>query len=113
MGSDHHLVVGKIKIRRNTFVAKLQNRFESLYIEEGIEDTSEERGADQGPTSNDRIEDSKCEDTCEELLRKRREERREWVSEEIWKKIDERGAAKNGTNTAKTRIQMRNAKRKY
>ena len=43
------------------------------------------------------------------MLGKRREERREWISEETWK----RGAAKNDTNTTKTRIQMRNAKRKY
>ena len=131
MGSDHHLVLVKIKIRlakpvrkkagriryntkklglgdlRDTFVAKLQNRFVSLYIEEGIEDSSEERG---GPTSRDRIEEqwSKIKsaylDKCEEVLGKRREEKREWILEETWKKIDKRGAAKNDTNTAKTRI---------
>ena len=47
------------------------------------------------------------------MLGKRREERREWISKETWKKIDKKGAAKNDTNTSKTRIQMQNAKRKY
>ena len=47
------------------------------------------------------------------MLRKRREERRKWISDETWKKIDKRGAAKNDINTVTTRNQMRNAKRKY
>ena len=66
VGTDHHLVIGKIKKRlarlvkkkvgricyntknlregdlRGTFVIRLQNRFESLYIEEGNEEASDE-----------------------------------------------------------------------
>ena len=77
VGTDHHLVVGKIKIRlarlvkkkvgriryntkkfregdlRGTFAIKLQDRFESLYIEEGNEEVSEESRADQSSTSRD------------------------------------------------------------
>ena len=79
VGMDHHLVIGKneIKIRlarpakkkvgriryntkklregdlRCTFAIKLQNRFESLYIEEGDEEASEESGAGQRPTSRE------------------------------------------------------------
>ena len=70
VGTDHHLVIGKIKIRlarlvkkkltegdlRDTFAIKLQNKFEYLYIEEGNEQASEKSRADQSSTSRDKIE---------------------------------------------------------
>ena len=47
------------------------------------------------------------------MIGKRKEEKREWISEETWKKTDKRGAAKNDTNTAKTRNLMQNGKRTH
>ena len=143
VGSDHHLVIGKVKIRlaklakkkvgrirfntkklrdgdvRDTFVIKLQNRFESLYIENENDFTREESEANHEPSSRDKIEKqwgkikSAYLDTCEEVLGKKRDEGRDWISEETWKNIDKRKTAKNDVNTAKTRNQMRNANRKY
>ena len=87
VGTDHHLVIGKIKIKlarpikkkvwriryntkkltegdlRDTFAIKLQNRFESLYVEEGNEEASEVKNAYL--------------DTCEEVLGKKRRRKTE------------------------------------
>ena len=143
IGSDHHLVIGKIKIRlakvvkrkslrtrfntkklqesevRDTFVIKLQNRFESLYTEEEEEGAS--AGADEAgiPNGKQKIEQqwskikSSYIDTCEEVLGRQREENKGWISEDTWKKIEHRKTAKNEVNVAKTRNQIKQANRKY
>ena len=74
VATDHHLVIGKIRLARlvkkkvgrirynttklregdlrGTFAIRLQNRFESLYIE-GDEEASEESRADRTSISRD------------------------------------------------------------
>ena len=126
IGSDHHLVVAKIKIRlssrkkhqnprvrydvrklknqeeKQAFQIKLQNRFELLQTNEN--DTVEQiwGGIKQAIIS-----------TCDDVLGRPPIKRRPWISDNTWQMVEERKKAKQNVNQAKTRQQKQTAAATY
>ncbi|XP_078348425.1 uncharacterized protein LOC144633423 [Oculina patagonica] len=129
VGSDHHLLMAKVRLRiakvrkggsgrvrfkvskvidlevRNTFKLALHNRFEGLQQlmeEEELAVDDKWRQIEQGYV-----------ETCELVLGRAKANRKEWISKETWEKIEQRKEAKNTMNMAKTRNQKRDESRRY
>ena len=129
VGSDHHLLMAKVrlkiaKVRKgesgrvrfevsklkdlevgNAFKLALHNRFEGLQQlmeEEELSVDDEWTLMEQGYV-----------ETCEQVLRRAKTSRKEWISKETWENIEQRKVAKNMTNMATTRKQMRDANQRY
>ena len=140
VGSDHHLLMAKVKVRmaklvkaksgraryninrfkerdvRDSFQLKLSNRFQPLFIEDkGQEEVevNEQRGK-EGVEGQWRVIKDAYVKTCEEVLgMKRRERGKCWLSEETWKKIEDRRVLKKKLQEARTRHQRKAASAKY
>ena len=127
--SDHHLVVAQFKLKlaatkkkknlrrrydirnlkfedkRREFQLTLQNRFELLDPSLG------EDGRDVNEDWYD-IRDAYIE-TCEEVLGKVERNRKEWITDDTWRKIEERRQLKVDVDKARTRLEKRNAMQQY
>ena len=124
VGSDHHLVVAKVKMKllalkkprstrtkyctyrlrdqsvREEFFITLANRYDILY--NGSDDDEEaELDVEQEWSKVREMYSS----TCEEVLGKVRRERRAWMGEDTWKLVEERRALKAKLEAANTRKQ--------
>ena len=127
VGSDHHLLMAKVRIKiakarkkksvrvrfdvtklndletRDQFKLVLQNRFECLQqLEEEPSLDDEWREIEKGYV-----------EAREEVLRKAKSTKKEWISKETWEIIERRQVAKNAVNMAKTRNQKRVASESY
>jgi hypothetical protein len=120
-GTDHYLVVGKVKLRlsrhkaRSTckrtayntallkqkdihkqFTTELKNRFEALEEETGDETTEDNIHRDWEAFS------TVYNETAVKILGMKEREKKEWISAETWKTIDERKNIKNEINSARS-----------
>ena len=122
IGSDHHLVVTKIKMGLSTlknlpkprkkfnvgklkqkdtkqmFQFSLHNRFEVLQSNEA--ETVEQRWS----TFKEAVAGA-----CEDVLGRAHFRKKPWISDESWKKVEKRRLAKQEMNQAKTRQQKQQA----
>lgn len=121
IGSDHHLVVGVMKLKlaraprrksrrekfdvkklqnpekRLRFQLELKNRFAALPIKEvSLEQEWE-------TIKSEHLE------TCKEVFGKMQRHRKQWITEETWRTIEERRTAKEEVSKAKTRLQKQRA----
>jgi len=125
VGSDHHLVVAQFKLKlaatkkkknlrrrydvrnlkcedkRREFQLTLQNRFQLLDPSLG------EDGRDVNEDWN-HIRDVYIE-TYEEVLGKVERNRKEWLTDDTWRKIEERRQLNVDVNRARTRLEKWNA----
>ncbi|XP_051807750.1 craniofacial development protein 2-like [Acanthochromis polyacanthus] len=123
IGSDHHLVIAKLRVRlavrkrqknprvkfdirklkrpetKQDFQIALHNRFEALQSEDA------ETTVQRSWTS---LRDATV-GTCEEVLGNRKP----WISDETWQKVEERKKLKQDLNQARTRLQKQTAASKY
>ncbi len=121
IGSDHHLVVGVMKLKlaraprrksgrekfdvkklqspekRLRFQLELKNRFAVLPIEEVSLEQEWER------IKSEHLE------TCKLVFGKIQRHRKQWITEETWRTIEERITAKEEVSKAKTRLQKQRA----
>jgi hypothetical protein len=118
-GTDHNLVVGKVKLRlsrhkaRNScnrtayntarlkqkeihkqFTLELKNRFEALEEETQIDGSEDNTHRDWEAFS------TAYNEAAVKVLGKKEREHKEWISAETWKTIDERKKIKNEKNSA-------------
>ena len=93
----------KRKEIKHSFQLALDNRFEALQTEEA-ETTVEQSWANL----KEAIVGS-----CEEVLGRPPGNRKPWISDETWKKVEERKRAKEELNQARTRNQKQVAASKY
>ena len=127
VGSDHHLVMAKIKLklrkgkfkanerprfnvnalrnpqRRQAFAVTVRNRFQAL---EALTDSSSVEEQWKGIKDTWKI-------GCEEILGKAERHNKEWITEETLKRIEERKVAKAALNTSKTRAAKAAAQEKF
>ena len=110
--------INKFKERdvRDSFQLKLSNRFQSLFIEDG----SQEEAEFSEQTGKEKVEEqwmvinNTYQATCEKVLgRDKRERGKCWLSEETWKKIEDRRTWKRKWDGARTRKQRNDARAKY
>ena len=125
IGSDHNLVIGKLRLTLKKFAKKnetrkkynvtslrnpkikqefsieLKNRFEALT--ELPEDIDEHWS---------KIKDI-YNSVCEETLGLKTQNRKEWISQESWDKIEERRVKKAKWNNARTRMEKTAAREEY
>ena len=128
IGSDHHLVVAKLKMKlsarkkppnsrikfdvrrlkaretREAFQLSLHNRFAALATEEGEEETVEKTWTGLKEVIIG---------ASEEVLGRPPSNRKVWITEETWKKVGERKNVKQQVNQAKTRQQKQQATARY
>ena len=126
IGSDHHLVIAKLKVRlsarkrqpnprvrfnvgkfrnhdvKQDFKISLYNRFEALQ-------TTEENTVEDTWTAFKEAVVGACED----VLGRPQSSRKQWIRDDTWAKVGERKKAKQDMNQAKTRQQKRTASAKY
>ena len=143
IGSDHHLVVASLKIKlaarkpitntrrkfdvmklrdpdtKQTFEIELQNRFKSLFLQEEEEEVRNLSG-DGDARAQDIDINALWEktkkipvDTCGSVLGCMKRTRKEWLSDETYRKVEERRKAKQVLNVARTRQGKREANRYY
>ena len=90
---------------RQAFKIELQNRFESLFVQEQAQDI------------NVNVQWEKIKkilvDTCGSVLGRMKKARKEWLSHETYRKIEDRRKAKQILNDARTRQGKREANRYY
>ena len=122
IGSDHHLVIAKIKMRlsarktqpnprikfnvrklkqqdtKQAFQISLYNRFQVLQTEE--QETVEHRWT----TFREAVVGA-----CEDVLGKPKTNRKPWISDRTWQKVEDRRLAKQELNQARTRQQKQRA----
>ncbi|XP_020629758.1 craniofacial development protein 2-like [Orbicella faveolata] len=138
IGSDHHLVVASLKIKlaarkpfistRRTFdVMKLrdpdtkqafkiesQNRFESLFLQQ---QQQQQDGGEQAQDIDINVQWEKAKkilvDTCGSVLGRMKRTRKEWLSDETYRKIEERRKANQIMNDVRRRQWKREANRYY
>ena len=127
VGSDHHLVIGKIKLKlkkgkfeqerrakfdvrkmssaakREEFAVTIRNRFQVL-CEEETEDSMESQWSKMKEV---------WKTSCEEVLGRREHQNKEWISEGTLDKIKERRKAKASLMASKTRTGKQAAQEKY
>ena len=143
IGSDHHLVVASLKIKlaakkpitntrrkfdvmklrdpdtKQTFQIELQNRFESLFLQEEEEEVRNLSGDGdawaQDIDINALWKKTKkiLVDTCRSVLGCMKRTQKEWLSDETYRKVEERRKAKQVLNVARTRQGKREANRYY
>ena len=130
VGSDHQLILAKVKIKltrvvkpkssrtkycveklkdlqiKEEFQLKLANRFDVLY---NGSDQEEDDDLDQEWENIKQMYVS----TCEEVLGKPKVERKEWMSEATWKLVEERKNLKLCIGNTKTRNQKKQAMVKH
>jgi len=130
IGSDHHLVVAKLKMRlaarkkkpcgrirfnvgqlkfkekREEFQLALHNRFQELLTEkeEIVEETTEQAWACMKET---------LVGTSEEVLGRLPSNRKQWISDDTWQKVETRKKLRQQVNQAKTRLQKQHASTVY
>ena len=126
VGSDHHLVVAKIKLKlrkgkftpnqrpkyninllsskknREEFAVAVNNRFQALETIEDAENIEEHWNRIKGAWR----------DSCEETLGLKVHQNKEWITENSLKKIEERKRAKAILNSSKTRTAKKTAQQK-
>ena len=124
VGSDHQLILAKVKIKlarvvkpksprtkycvgklkdlkiKEEFQLKLANRFDVLY------NGSDQEDEDDLDKEWDNIKDMYT-STCEEVLIKPKRERKKWMSEATWKLVEERRKLKMCIGLSKTRNQKK------
>nr|KAG5710457.1 hypothetical protein BaRGS_022275 [Batillaria attramentaria] len=129
IGSDHHLVVAKLKMKlsaarkkqqnprvrfdvrklrmketKEAFQIALQNRFEALQRDEEGEGTVEHAWTTLKQATVG---------ACEEALGRPPSNRKPWISDETWQKVEERKKLKQDLNQARTRQQKQTAANRY
>ena len=121
VGSDHHLVLAKVKIKmvkqikakgprkkycveklkdpsvQEAFKIKLSNKFSVL---SNLGEDEENVGSVEETWT--KIKDTYI-STCEEILGKKIYGRKEWISDETWKLVEERRSLKENVDKARTR----------
>ena len=128
VGSDHHLVVGKLRLklkrkwiddaprRRNFDVNKLKdetrkeefkvavsNRFEALQNLDGNEDIEQNWKAIKESVTS----------ACQEILGPRKYNHKEWITQDTLKLVEERREKKAKINSSRTRGQKAEAREEY
>ena len=127
IGSDHHLVVAKLKIKlahrktkinkrtrfdleklkntqtKNELQLTLINRFSALQLDENEETIDK---------TWDNFKETIIE-TCNEVLCPAPNNKKHWISDETWQRIECRKKAKQTVNLAKTRKQKQQTKQEY
>ena len=107
---------------KQAFQIKFQNRFESLFLQE--EEEEEERVRNLSGDEDERALDTDINaqwektktilvDTCGSVVVRIKRTRTDWVSNERYRKVDERRKAKQIPNDARTRQGKREAIRYY
>jgi len=140
IGSDHHIVVASLKIKlaarkpfinttwkfdlmklrdpdtKQAFQIELQNRFESLFLQEEEEEKVRNPSGDGDERAQDTDINAQWEktkkilvDTCGSVLGRMKTIRKEWLSDETYRKVEERREAKQILNDAQTRQGKREA----
>ncbi|XP_055623636.1 uncharacterized protein LOC129767047 [Toxorhynchites rutilus septentrionalis] len=125
IASDHHLVIAEIRLR----VTRVQRREEKVgcrydvcrlenpdvkraFVEQLVSRASELPVCGSVEELWSSIKNAFI-TTSEETLGEVRSTRREWISDEIWRMIDERREAKAGIEQARTRAAKTDARQRY
>ena len=117
VGSDHHLVLAKIKLklRKGKFVSNQRPRYNIISLsnpqkkEEYAVTVANRFQALEILGDSDNIEEhwnkikGVWRDSCEEVLGRKEKQNKEWITEETLTRMDERKKAKATLNTSKTR----------
>ena len=127
IGSDHHLVVAKLRIKlaakkrqknprvkfdvqklrtpeiKNSFQLAVHNRFQALEIENTEATVTQSWSNIRNATVG----------ACEEVLGRPPTNRKPWISDETWQRVEERRKMKEALNQARTRLQRQTAANNY
>ena len=139
VASDHHLVIGEVKIKLSTrrqprptrwrydvdklkdgynkqcFELALSNRYASL-VEEEDEEHLGQREDETRESLTDRMWETvktAYVETCEENVGRRASNRKPWMSAGTWQLIEEWRQLKDNLNRARTRAQKREVQKQY
>ena len=127
IGSDHHLVVAKLKIklakqrsktnRRTKFdLDKLQNSQRKCELQLTLKNRFSALQPDDTEEGIDKTWDNFKEiiiGTCNEVLRPAPKNKKHWISDETWQRIEDRKHAKQTVNQAKTRKHKQLTQQEY
>ena len=139
VASDHHLVIGEVKIKLSTwrqprptrwrydvdklkdgynkqcFELALSNRYASLVEEEDEEHLGQREDETRGSLTDRMWETVKTVyiETWEENVGRRASNRKPWMSAGTWQLIEERRQLKDNLNRDRTRAQKREVQKQY